>query len=113
VKPPSDHQVDDDEQFVVHLEHDSLAEPLDADHALSDQVGERRLHGAEEKGCPEAHLLEWLARDASPDCLDVHGDIGQLRHRTDYAGATSMELAMAMAAVPAADGVDGFAMPPR
>jgi hypothetical protein len=52
-----DHQMDDDEEPAVHLEHDAFAEPLDADDALPDQVVEWRLDGAKEEWRFEAHFL--------------------------------------------------------
>src|SRR5437868_4652326 len=80
MQPTGDHQMNDDEQFVIQLNRDALAESLDGDDALTDQVGEWRLDRAQKKRRFETHFVEWLADNPSPERLDVDGNVGQLRH---------------------------------
>ena len=78
---PRDHQVEDQEQIALEREYDPLAEPAEAEHALSLGRGERRIDAAQERRTHDAHALERLAHAPRREAFDVDGDVGELRHR--------------------------------
>src|SRR5215831_18029323 len=80
VQAPCDHQVDDQEQIIVELDHDALAKPTQRLDGASMRGGDGRLERADHEGAGQPHALERGAADARVERLDVDGDVGQLRH---------------------------------
>ena len=79
-QPPRDHQVDDQEELVVELEHDALA---DAPHAADDLAGDRvdrRRHRAQDERARQHHLFEHSAGHLRPQRFHVDHDVWKFRH---------------------------------
>jgi hypothetical protein len=60
-----DHQMKDDEELALHLHHDAFPEPVDAENAFADQLGQRRVDRSQQKGSLEPNFLDRLPRDTS------------------------------------------------
>jgi hypothetical protein len=80
VQPPCDHQVQDQEDLAVQLDHDPLAQPSHASYGPPFRVRKRRRDRPEEERAREAHLLQALAADQVGQALHVDHDVGKLGH---------------------------------
>ena len=79
-QPAGDHQVEDQEQLAVELEHDALADAAGTADRLPLHGRDGRVHGAQEERARETNRLERLAADRALERLDVDADVGQLGH---------------------------------
>jgi hypothetical protein len=75
-----DHEVNDEEELILQLEHDPLSDPSERQHALSLGRGDRRLHRAEKKWTQDPDVLDRLSADARGERLQVEEDVGELGH---------------------------------
>ena len=80
VQPARDHEMQHEEQVVVELEDDALAEPAQAADRLAEDGVDRRVEGAEEKRIGEPDLRQRLADDAGAEAVDVGDDVGKFGH---------------------------------
>jgi hypothetical protein len=69
-----------DIEIAVEPPHDAFAEAAEAPHGPSNDLGDGRVHGAEDKRARAAQGLEGLSDDARVERLEIDDDIGELRH---------------------------------
>lgn len=72
--------MDDDEQVFIKFQDDALAEATDAANMPRPDVLNGRCHRAQDERTFQIDPLERLPDHALPQRVDVHHDIGQLRH---------------------------------
>ena len=75
-----DHQMHDEVQVVVEVEHDPLAEPAHVAHGAPDERVERRLDAAQREHAANGVARERLADQPTGNRLHVDRDVGQLGH---------------------------------
>src|SRR5262249_57146859 len=80
VQPPGDHQVQDEEEVAVELEHDPLPQPAEPGDEPAGRRRERRVDRAQEERVREPDDADPLAPDARAEMVPVDDDGGELRH---------------------------------
>ena len=58
MQPPGDHEMQDEEEFVLELEDDPFAEAAQTADGLAESRIERRVECADEKRVGNSHALE-------------------------------------------------------
>ena len=76
MQPTRDHEMEDDEELVVHLENDPFPEAFHAGDSFANQISEWRFDCAQQERRLESNFLERLPNDASTERLDVDGNVG-------------------------------------
>ena len=75
-----DHQVNDQEEVVIHLPDDALAETLEPAHAPALNRVDRRIDRTDEERARDANTLQPLPDDAGAERVEVELDVRQFRH---------------------------------
>ncbi len=81
VEPARNHEVDHEREFVLEVDDDPLAEPGEVDDTPSPDHVEGRVVGLQEREGRNSHVLEGGPADPGVERLDVHRDLGELRHQ--------------------------------
>ena len=91
-KTPGNHQVDNEEQLTVCLEHDSLAQATEADDGSSLNGIQWRINRAEEKRRREAHAVDRVANETRAKRVEVKLDVGKFGHAPDSLSAWGADM---------------------
>ena len=75
-----DHQMEDDEDRVVHFPDDPFAEPSQISNVPAFDVAERRIDRTQEKRAGQAHGREPLAEDPRAERMQIQLDVRQFGH---------------------------------
>ena len=81
----------DQEEIVLQLEDDALAQAAETQDLAVFALLYRRLDGPEQKRTREADLLKGLAYDPRLQGVDVEQDIGQFGHTASRCGTGGFE----------------------
>ena len=79
VKPPGDHQMNDEKEFVFQREDDALAEAAKRQNSLSFSGANRQIEGPKTNGLPDGSS-ELADSGLVRECLDVNNNVRKLRH---------------------------------
>ena len=77
VKTTGNHQVQDEEELGVELEHDPFSEAVQRDNRPAVERRQRRVDGAEQKRRYEADSFEPTADDTRPERMQIKEDVGE------------------------------------
>jgi len=72
---PRNHEVQDEEELVLELDHDPLADPLDPTDLLFDRLFRGWLHGPQPERTPKAETRQALANHLPPQRGQIRLDI--------------------------------------
>jgi hypothetical protein len=80
VEATGDHEVKDEMEISLEVEHDPLSEAPEPDDAAALDLRQRRIHRAEQEGTGESNAHERFSDDAGLEGDEIGGDVGQLGH---------------------------------
>ena len=80
MKPPADHEMNDEKEFVFQREDDALAETPKRQHSLSFSGTDRRIEGAQDKRATDTDFLNRLIQDPLRERLDINSNVRKFRH---------------------------------
>ena len=82
MQSPRDHEMKDEEQVVVQLEDDSLAEPTETADGPACGPRQRRVNAAQEKWIGQPDLVQRPAHDAEMQTFEIDDDVLEFGHGT-------------------------------
>jgi hypothetical protein len=80
MKPPGDHEVQNEPKITFQADCDSFANSPQSAHDTTLNIRNRRFCRAQQKWARYSHMFQRLAQDARFKRADVSGDIRQFRH---------------------------------
>lgn len=80
LQPAGDHQMNDDEEIAVERDDDALADALQPNHSVPDELVGSGLDRAEDERIRKSNLRQSLTDDSTLERLDIDEHVRKFRH---------------------------------